>query len=72
MKLSVLIPVYNEDKTVEKVLRRVAAAPVQEGVELEIVVVDDGSSDGTRRLLQSLHESGEVGFIYVEPLINWP
>ena len=66
MKLSVLIPVYNEEETVEKVLRRVAAAPVQEGVELEIVVVDDGSTDGTRKLLQQLHEGGGLEFIYVE------
>ncbi|HEU5180592.1 MAG TPA: glycosyltransferase family 2 protein [Candidatus Polarisedimenticolia bacterium] len=43
MRLSVVIPVYNEEKTVEAILGRVASAP---GV-YEIVVVDDASTDGT-------------------------
>lgn len=50
MKLSVLIPVYNECETVRTVLERVAAVPL----EKEIVVVDDGSSDGTTEVLRSL------------------
>ncbi|HKI86916.1 MAG TPA: glycosyltransferase, partial [Thermoanaerobaculia bacterium] len=53
-KLSVVIPVYNEEKTVEELLQRVEAAPLPEGVEREIVVVEDGSSDGTRDLLRRL------------------
>ena len=47
MKLSVLIPVYNEARTIDEVLRQVAAVPV----EKEILVVDDGSTDGTREIL---------------------
>ncbi len=47
MKLSVLIPVYNEASTIDEVLRLVAAVPI----EKEIVVVDDGSVDGTREIL---------------------
>ena len=66
MKLSVLIPVYNEEETVEKVLQRVATAPVQAGVEVEIIVVDDGSTDGTRKLLRQLREGGEIDFTFVE------
>lgn len=50
MKLSILIPVFNEHETVRAVLERVAAVPL----EVEIVVVDDGSSDGTTAVLQSL------------------
>ena len=48
MKLSVLIPVYNEARTIDEILRLVAAVPI----EKEIVVVDDGSVDGTREILQ--------------------
>ncbi|MEP7133287.1 MAG: glycosyltransferase family 2 protein, partial [Acidobacteriota bacterium] len=47
MKLSVLMPVYNEARTIDEVLRLVCAVPV----EKEVIVVDDGSTDGTRDLL---------------------
>jgi glycosyltransferase involved in cell wall biosynthesis len=50
MKLSVLIPVYNEEKGVAEVIRRVAAIPV----EKELVVVDDCSTDGTPQALAAL------------------
>ncbi len=46
--LSVVVPAYNERATIHEVLRRVLEAPVD---SLEIVVVDDGSTDGTRELL---------------------
>jgi len=45
--VSVVIPVYNERTTIEEILRRVQAV----NLDLEIVVVDDGSTDGTRELL---------------------
>ncbi|MDQ7858092.1 MAG: glycosyltransferase family 2 protein [Armatimonadota bacterium] len=48
--LSVVIPVYNERATIEELLRRVAAAPFDK----EIIVVDDGSTDGTREVLAGL------------------
>jgi len=54
LKLSVVIPAYNERQTVHELLRRVAEAPLPDGVELDMVVVDDGSSDGTRELLEEL------------------
>ncbi len=52
MKLSVIIPVYNERRTIEETIRRVRA--VDMGLEKEIIVVDDGSTDGTREVLESL------------------
>jgi len=58
-KLSVVIPAYNEERTVHELLGRVAAAPLPEGVTLEMVVVDDGSTDGTRQLLADLAERGD-------------
>jgi len=50
MKLSVVIPCYNERSTIETVVEAVRSAPVK---EVEIIIVDDGSTDGTRELLQS-------------------
>lgn len=54
LRLSVVIPAYNERSTVHELLRRVAEAPLPDGMGREIVVVDDGSTDGTRELLQEL------------------
>ncbi len=50
VKLSVLVPVYNEEDGVDAILRRVAAVPI----EKEIIVVDDCSSDSTESILQKL------------------
>jgi len=50
MKLSVLIPVYNERATLSRVVDRVLAVPL----ELEIICVDDGSTDGSREILAEL------------------
>ena len=52
MKLSVVIPVFNEAKTIEEILRRVRS--VDAGLDKEIIVVDDGSTDGTREILERL------------------
>ncbi|MDA8016202.1 MAG: glycosyltransferase family 2 protein [Thermoanaerobaculia bacterium] len=65
-QLSVVIPAYNEEATVETLLRRVLAAPLPEGLSLEMVVVDDGSRDGTRDVLRRLDASGEFPMTYVE------
>jgi glycosyltransferase involved in cell wall biosynthesis len=50
MKLSVVIPVYNERRTLRQLLQRVAAVPF----EIEILCVDDGSTDGSREVLAEL------------------
>jgi len=52
MKLSVIIPVYNEKNTVLELLRRVEAVPLS--LDKEIIVVDDFSTDGTREVLAGL------------------
>ncbi len=54
--LSVVIPVYNEERTLAEIIRRVKAVDI-EGVDKEIIIVDDGSVDGTRELLRN--EVGE-------------
>ena len=60
MKLSVLIPVYNEARTIGEVLRLVSSVPI----EKEIVVVDDGSTDGTRELLREWNGRDGVRVIF--------
>lgn len=49
MKLSVIMPVYNEKATIEKIIARVLAVPI----EKELVIVDDFSTDGTRDILKA-------------------
>jgi glycosyltransferase involved in cell wall biosynthesis len=56
-KLSVIVPVYNERNTVVEVLRRMRSVELADGIEREIIVVDDGSSDGTRDVLRQLGDS---------------
>jgi glycosyltransferase involved in cell wall biosynthesis len=52
MKLSVVMPVYNEAPTLREAVRRLLAAPV--GLDLELVAVDDGSTDGSGPLLDGI------------------
>jgi glycosyltransferase involved in cell wall biosynthesis len=55
-KLSVLVPVYNERATIERLLNEVVS--VDTGLSLEVLVGDDGSSDGTRDILAGLSLPG--------------
>ena len=55
MKLSVVMPVYNEQPTLREVVARVLAVPTdQNEIELELICVDDGSRDGSREILTEL------------------
>jgi glycosyltransferase involved in cell wall biosynthesis len=56
MQISVVVPVYNEEKTIQEILRRVQAVQIAD----EIVVIDDGSSDSTNQILKELDGSGIV------------
>lgn len=56
MKLSIVIPVFNEKNTVRELLRRVEEADA--GVDKEIIIVDDCSTDGTRAILMGLDKPG--------------
>ena len=58
-KLSVLIPVFNEVRTVEEVVRRVQASDSR-GLEKEIVLVDDASTDGTGDILKEIRQNAEI------------
>jgi glycosyltransferase involved in cell wall biosynthesis len=54
-KLSVIVPIFNERNTVVEIMRRMRA--VELPIEREFILVDDGSSDGTRQVLQQLGDS---------------
>lgn len=60
MQITVIIPVYNEASTIQEIVRRVQAT----GVATQIIIVDDGSTDGTRAILEGLkkHDTIHVFF----------
>jgi glycosyltransferase involved in cell wall biosynthesis len=60
--VSVIVPVYNEAAHVDELLQAIHAAPVKK----EIVIVDDGSTDGTREKLQALKPIDDVAIVFHE------
>lgn len=62
MTLSVIIPVYNEVKTIQEIIKRVQAT----GLADEILAIDDGSTDGSRDVLTQIANSRNVKVIYHE------
>lgn len=53
MKVSVIVPAYNEEKTIAQILKKIVDAKLPAGFQKEIIVVDDASSDNTGRILSS-------------------
>lgn len=63
--LSIIIPVFNEKRTIEELLKRVGAVKLPQKIKKEIIVVDDASKDGTRKILQGLEgKLSQVKFFY--------
>lgn len=65
--LSIVVPVYNEERTVEALLGAVLSAPLPEGVDREVVVVDDASADGTPSRLARFSSDSRVRVFRQEP-----
>ncbi len=65
MKLSIVIPVYNEKSFIQTIIQRVKDADIP-SVEKEIIIVDDDSTDGTREILKKEIESTVSKVIYKE------
>jgi glycosyltransferase involved in cell wall biosynthesis len=65
MKLSIIMPVYNECATLSEILRQVRAVELP-GVQKEILVVDDGSTDGSREIIAQEAADGQIQAFYHE------
>jgi glycosyltransferase involved in cell wall biosynthesis len=63
-RLSVIVPVYNEARTVEQIVERLRGIPLA----LEIIAVDDGSRDGTGEVLKSLHDANRIDILVSQPV----
>ena len=61
MKLSIVIPCFNEKATILELIDAVRSAPIQ---DQQIIVVDDGSTDGTREILKGIEDDGDIDIIY--------
>ena len=68
MKLSVIIPVYNEESTIAEVIRRVSNVVI-EGVDKEIIVADDGSTDQTSSIIANTQRDESIIKVHTS-LIN--
>jgi glycosyltransferase involved in cell wall biosynthesis len=64
--LSVLMPVFNERQTIESIIDLVHRAPIAP-IRIELVVVDDFSTDGTRDVLHRLHAAGKIHKLHLQP-----
>ncbi len=68
MKLSIIIPVYNEEKTILQILELVEKTPVK-GAEKEVIIVDDGSKDKSAAIIEKFvqqHKSKQI-FFFKQP-----
>jgi glycosyltransferase involved in cell wall biosynthesis len=62
LRLTVVMPVYNERRTVETAIARLREV----GLDLELICIDDGSTDGTRDILQRLKEEGAIDVLILQ------
>lgn len=60
MKVSVIIPAYNEQSTIAEIVQQVRAV----GLHSEIIIVDDGSTDGTRAVLEAMPKADDLIILY--------
>jgi glycosyltransferase involved in cell wall biosynthesis len=63
MKLSIVIPCFNEKATILELIDAVRSAPIQ---DKQIIIIDDGSTDGTREILKGIQGKADIDIIYHE------
>jgi glycosyltransferase involved in cell wall biosynthesis len=64
LKLSVLVPVYNEERTLKTIIGRIRAVPLP----MEIICIDDCSTDSSREILAELEANGAVDRVILQPV----
>ncbi|GAH87477.1 unnamed protein product, partial [marine sediment metagenome] len=64
MKISIIIPVFNEEKTISELFNNVKNVPLPENMEREIIIIDDCSTDGTKEILHTLEKQYKLNIIY--------
>jgi len=62
MKLSIIIPVYNEKNTILEIIKKVENANLPQELKKEIIIVDDRSTDGTRKILKEIEWKYKIIF----------
>ena len=69
--LSIIIPCYNEERTLNRIIDSIRAAELREGIQMEIIVVDDCSTDRSVELLaEHLEETGDKGIRILHQPLN--
>lgn len=66
MKLSIIIPLYNEEKTIGELIRKIRDVELPFGISKEIIIVDDGSIDTTYEILKRYNTGGTVKIYHKE------
>ena len=64
MKLSVIVCVFNEIKTIEKILHKIDNAKLQNNIQKEIIIIDNNSSDGTKEFLEKIPISNNLKIFF--------
>jgi glycosyltransferase involved in cell wall biosynthesis len=67
--LSIIIPCYNEEKTIQKVVNQVANVVLPGSIQKEIIIVDDGSTDSSREIIQALANEPRSG-VTIKPIFQ--
>ena len=63
--LSIVIPVYNEKNTIREILQNIEKSEAG-GLKKELIIIDDGSTDGTREILKTLENADRYRILYQE------
>lgn len=69
-KLSIVIPAYNEGKTIHLILDRIAEVRMQNNIEKEVIIVNDCSTDDTEEAIKRYSQSGKLNITYYKHDIN--
>lgn len=69
--LSIIIPAYNEENTISRILEKISNTPLRDSIEREIIIIDDGSKDNTeRKCLDFIAEHPFIKTIYYKQIPN--